>query len=318
MEELIYKNAKILVVDDVEEVLNSTKSCLKFEGMNVECIMNPIEALEYLKNNRVDVVLLDFFMPQMNGDKFINELRKFNNETIVILRTGYSDKIPPLEMLDSLNIQGYIDKLKGDDELLLMTKSAIKTSFLNKKIREKDRKIAKLNYRKAILGNLITNSVNEAKDQLMIIGGMNSSIENSTDQFKEENRVIKEAIEKIYKLYETLNFESLNEISIGEFKELLEILLKPTIIVSNATLDITTPNENEYIRNNLVNTIYSAIKLVEIMLKDNAKKIDMDIQTEEIIIKCDKNIEIDSNEIDILENKGKISSENNKIEICIG
>ena len=98
MEKFSYKDAKILVVDDVEEVLNSTKNCLKLQGMQVECLSNPIEALEYLKNNRVDVLLLDFFMPEMNGDEFISELRKFDNETVVILRTGYSDKVPPLNL----------------------------------------------------------------------------------------------------------------------------------------------------------------------------------------------------------------------------
>jgi len=141
MKDINYKDAKILVVDDVEEVLHSTRNCLKFEGMNVECIQNPIEALEYLKNNDVDVLLLDFFMPQMNGDKFIEELRKFNNETIIILRTGYSDQVPPLEMIDTLKIQGYIDKLKGDAELILLTKSAIKTSFMYKEIIEQQEKL---------------------------------------------------------------------------------------------------------------------------------------------------------------------------------
>ena len=180
MEENIYKNAKVVVVDDVEEVLHSTKNCLKFEGMQVECFNNPIEALEYLKNNKADVLLLDFFMPQMNGDEFVKQLREFNQETIIILQTGYSDKIPPLEMIDKMNIQGYLDKLKGEDELVLMTKAAIKTSFLNKEIRKKDKEITKLSYKKAIMGNLIVNLVNEAKDQLMQIGGMNSAI--ATDE----------------------------------------------------------------------------------------------------------------------------------------
>ena len=144
MEENMYKEARVLVVDDIEEVLSATKSTLKFEGMNVITYSNPKEALEFLKNNKIDVLLLDFFMPEMNGDKFIEELRKFNNETVIILRTGYSDKVPPMEMLDSLNIQGYIDKLKGDDELVLMTKSAIKTSYLYKKLLEQKNEINKL------------------------------------------------------------------------------------------------------------------------------------------------------------------------------
>lgn len=88
MEEKMYKEARVLVVDDIEEVLSATKSTLKFEGMNVITYSNPKEALEFLKNNKIDVLLLDFFMPEMNGDKFIEELRKFNNETVIILRTG--------------------------------------------------------------------------------------------------------------------------------------------------------------------------------------------------------------------------------------
>ena len=35
MEENMYKEARVLVVDDIEEVLSATKSTLKFEGMNV-------------------------------------------------------------------------------------------------------------------------------------------------------------------------------------------------------------------------------------------------------------------------------------------
>ena len=71
MEENIYKNANVVVIDDGEEVLRSVKNCLEFEDMNVECFLNPEEGLEYLKNNRPDVLLLDFFMPQMNGDEFV-------------------------------------------------------------------------------------------------------------------------------------------------------------------------------------------------------------------------------------------------------
>lgn len=317
MEESIYKNAKILVVDDVEEVLNSTKSCLRFEGMNVECIMNPIEALEYIKNNDVDVVLLDFFMPQMNGDKFISELRKFNNEIIVILRTGYSDKIPPLEMLDSLNIQGYIDKLKGDTELLLMTKSAIKTAYLNKQIREKNKEITKLNYKKAILGNLITNLVNQSKDQLMAISAMNSSIESKTDEFEEENKVIRNATEQIYKLYETLNFENLKEINIKEFEELIKVLLKPTILINNASLNIIADEESKVIKENVADIIYTTIKVIEIALKNEVKEINVEIQNSQIVIKTNKEINLSDDEIDILDLKNKIKADGNEIKIEI-
>ena len=41
----------------------------------------------------------------MNGDEFLEDLRKFDSETIVILQTGFADKVPPLDMMDRLDIQ---------------------------------------------------------------------------------------------------------------------------------------------------------------------------------------------------------------------
>lgn len=313
MEENIYKNAKVVVVDDVEEVLHSTKNCLKFEGMQVECFDNPIEALEYLKNNKADVLLLDFFMPQMNGDEFVKQLREFNQETIIILQTGYSDKIPPLEMIDKMNIQGYLDKLKGEDELVLMTKAAIKTSFLNKEIRKKDKEITKLSYKKAIMGNLIVNLVNEAKDQLMQIGGMNSAI--ATDEnYQIESKGIQAALEKTYKLYEALNFETLKEVMAIKLKETIEILLKPTLLVNNSTLVFSVENENEVIYN-VNDVIYIIIKTVEILTKNNIKNINIKRANNMFEIYLDDNIDKNSlNELEMLEDeKYKIKIDNNKI-----
>lgn len=313
MEENIYKNAKVVVVDDVEEVLHSTKNCLKFEGMQVECFNNPIEALEYLKNNKADVLLLDFFMPQMNGDEFVKQLREFNQETIIILQTGYSDKIPPLEMIDKMNIQGYLDKLKGEDELVLMTKAAIKTSFLNKEIRKKDKEITKLNYKKAIMGNLIVNLVNEAKDQLMQIGGMNSAI--ATDEnYEIESKGIQAALEKTYKLYEALNFETLKEVMAIKLKETIEILLKPTLLVNNSTLVFSVENDNEVIYN-ANDVIYIIIKTVEILTKNNIKNINIKRANNMFEIYLDSDIDKNSlNELKMLEDeKYIIKIDNNKI-----
>ncbi len=269
MEENIYKNALIVVIDDVEEVLSSTKDCLEFEEMQVQCFSNPNEGLEYLKNNKADVLLLDFFMPQMNGDEFVKKLREFNNETIVILQTGYSDKIPPLEMIDKMNIQGYLDKLKGEDELLLMTKAAIKTAYLSKQIREKDKKISELQFKNSIKGGIITNTVNEAKDQLMQIAGMNTIIASDTSDYEEETKCISNAIEKIEKLYDALNFEYIESISFNELRDIILLLLKPTLLISKSTMDFELI-ENDNIENNASTFIFFIIETVK-LLTENCK-----------------------------------------------
>ena len=316
MEENIYKNAKVVVIDDVEEVLNSTKSCLEFEDMQVECFSNQIEGLEYLKTNKADVLLLDFFMPQMNGDEFVQKLREFNNETIVILQTGYSDKIPPLEMIDKMNIQGYLDKLKGEDELVLMTKAAIKTSFLNKQIIEKDREISKLHFKSSITGGLIANLVNEAKDQLMQIAGMNGSIISDTDDYEVETKGISNAVERIGKLYNALNFEYIKTVSLNDLKDIITILLSPTLLISNSTMNIEE-SESFVIEHNASDIIYLIIESVEILTKNCKNNINVKIQKEgentKISIDAESFENKDFSNLELLISRDSIEIANNTI-----
>ena len=319
MEENIYKNAKIVVIDDVEEVLNSTKNCLEFEDMQVQCFSNPIEGLEYLKNNKVDVLLLNFFMPEMNGDEFVTKLREFNNETIVILQTGYSDKIPPLEMIDKMNIQGYLDKLKGEDELVLMTKAAIKTSILNKQIIEKDREISRLQFKNSITGSLITNIVNEAKDQLVQISAMNASIQ-SDNAYELETRGIGNAIGTIGKLYNALSFDYLKDITMNELKEITSILLKPILLISNSTL-VFDDSDNCSIDQNASDIIYFIIEAVEILARNEKNDIKVRLQREDgkirVIIEASNTENKDFSNLYILVNNNSLEIANNTISALL-
>ena len=312
MEENIYKNAKIVVIDDVEEVLNSTKNCLEFEDMQ-------IEGLEYLKNNKVDVLLLDFFMPEMNGDEFVTKLREFNNETIVILQTGYSDKIPPLEMIDKMNIQGYLDKLKGEDELVLMTKAAIKTSILNKQIIEKDREISRLQFKNSITGSLITNIVNEAKDQLVQISAMNASIQ-SDNAYELETRGIGNAIGTIGKLYNALSFDYLKDITMNELKEITSILLKPILLISNSTL-VFDDSDNCSIDQNASDIIYFIIEAVEILARNEKNDIKVRLQREDgkikVVIEASNTENKDFSNLYILVNNNSLEIANNTISALL-
>ena len=285
MEEDIYKKAKVVVVDDVEEVLNSTKNCLEFEGMQVKCFSNPLEGLDYLKKNKADVLLLDFYMPEMNGDEFVTKLREFNTETIIILQTGYSDRIPPLEMIDKMNIQGYLDKLKGEQELILMVKAAIKTAFLNKQILEKEKELSKIRYKDSITGSLIAHLVNDAKNQLLQISAMNNSIASETEQYEIQTRGINNAVLKIGKLYNALNFEYIDQINLNELKEIISILLKPSLIIANSvmTFEVT---DDFIIEEKADDIIYLVVEAVNIFTKDTRNIINTKIE------KLDNNIRI--------------------------
>lgn len=276
MENISYKDAKILVVDDVEEVLKSTKNSLVFEGMNVECMSNPIEALDYLKNNHVDVLLLDFFMPEINGDVFVKKLREFNNETIVILRTGYSDQVPPLQVIDKLNVQGYIDKLKGEDELILMTKAAIKTAYLTRAINEKDSEIEFLNYKNNTVGNLIAELVGEAESQVFSISGAVNVLEkDNTDE--DVIRIITRANTNIEKLFKALKFGNSTNIRVNEFISIIRELLKAKSKIDGINLKLTTDAEDALIPGKIDILVLSVLEIYYYLKSENATEIDLNI-----------------------------------------
>ena len=119
----------ILLVDDSLEYLEATRMMLEREGHQILTATNGPEALETLRNSKVDLLLLDYFMPGMTGEEVVAELRKFNHYVQVILQTGYASEQPPRELLRRLDIQGYYDKSEGPDKLLLWTDVGLKTAY---------------------------------------------------------------------------------------------------------------------------------------------------------------------------------------------
>ena len=85
--------ASILIVDDEEMVLSSLRGLFMLQtSYQVLEAGDPRKALEDLSRTRVDLVISDFLMPQMNGIEFLKEVKKVQPETIRVLLTGYADK----------------------------------------------------------------------------------------------------------------------------------------------------------------------------------------------------------------------------------
>jgi len=83
------EKGRILIVDDEEDILQSFKIILEEEGYYVEITDNPYDALERLKKKSFDLVMSDMRMPNMTGEEFLIELRKFNGTTSFIVMTAY-------------------------------------------------------------------------------------------------------------------------------------------------------------------------------------------------------------------------------------
>ena len=118
---------KILAVDDEIGIVDSLSIFLKRSGYTFAGETDPTKAIERLKNEHFDLLLLDFIMTPLHGDQVVEEIRKFNKELYIILLTGHKDLAPPLETIRRLDIQGYCEKSDKFDQLLLLIESGIKS-----------------------------------------------------------------------------------------------------------------------------------------------------------------------------------------------
>ncbi len=118
---------KILAVDDEMGIVDSLSIFLKRSGYSFAGETDPIKAIERLKTEHFDLLLLDFIMTPLHGDQVVEEIRKFNKDLYIILLTGHKDLAPPLETIRRLDIQGYCEKSDKFDQLLLLIESGIKS-----------------------------------------------------------------------------------------------------------------------------------------------------------------------------------------------
>ena len=118
---------KIIAVDDEGGIIDSLSVFLKRSGYQLTGCTNPLEAIELVRNEHFDLMLLDFIMTPIHGDKVVEEIRKFNQELYILLLTGHKDLAPPLETIKRLSIQGYCEKSDKFDQLLLLIESALKS-----------------------------------------------------------------------------------------------------------------------------------------------------------------------------------------------
>ncbi len=117
---------KIICVDDEVGILDTLKVFLNKAGYGFVGVTDPIKAIEMVKEEHFDLMLLDFIMTPIHGDQVVEEIRKFNKDLYILLLTGHKDLAPPLDTIKRLDIQGYCEKSDKFDQLLLLVESGIK------------------------------------------------------------------------------------------------------------------------------------------------------------------------------------------------
>ncbi len=119
---------RILVVEDnkMNLMILQRKVAGGIAPHTLEVAENGQAAVERVKANRYDLIFMDRNMPTMNGEEATREIRKFNQETPIVVQSDQD--IPSLkEIFKGLDIQGYIKKGKGQGGKLITTQQVFAT-----------------------------------------------------------------------------------------------------------------------------------------------------------------------------------------------
>ena len=115
---------KIMVVDDDPNIRELIRLILKKEGFEALESGDGVDALEKLENSKVDLIVLDIMMPNMDGWEFCKEVRKFCEVPILMLtaKGETSQKVKGFE----LGADDYLTKPFDPAELTARVKALLK------------------------------------------------------------------------------------------------------------------------------------------------------------------------------------------------
>lgn len=112
------RNYRILIVDDEIEYQNVVSLILEDAGYSAAACSNGREALEYLKNNDVDLVITDLRMPVMTGTELIENIRQMELDVDILVVTAYGSIEGAVDAI-RLGAADYFVKSSDLDELIM-------------------------------------------------------------------------------------------------------------------------------------------------------------------------------------------------------
>jgi len=118
---------KVMVVDDEPDLCETVKLLLEGKGFETVAALSGAEALKKLRKERVDLVLIDFFMPEMTGRGLADEIRadpKLKDLKLAFLTVALFGEVGQ-EDLHKLGILDYIQKPFDNEDLVRRVKRMV-------------------------------------------------------------------------------------------------------------------------------------------------------------------------------------------------
>ena len=127
MEHVNPRDMTVLVVDDEPRLVDVVRLNLELDGYRVVTAGNGAEALERVKDDLPDLIVLDVMMPEMDGFETLRRIREMSNVPVLMLtvRAEESDRIRGLE----IGADDYLPKPYSPQELRTRIKALLRRSF---------------------------------------------------------------------------------------------------------------------------------------------------------------------------------------------
>jgi two-component system KDP operon response regulator KdpE len=116
---------QVLIVDDEPAILRFLRTSLSAQGYQTIEAETGAQALTSLARNRVDVVVLDLGLPDLDGLEVLKRLRESGSSVPVIVLSSRADEPGKVKALD-LGADDYVTKPFGMDELLARLRAALR------------------------------------------------------------------------------------------------------------------------------------------------------------------------------------------------
>ena len=128
----------IVIVDDEDMVLTSLSAYLSLEtDYEVQTFTSARKAIDYVRGKKIDLVISDYLMPEMDGISFLAHVRELQPEAPRIILTGYADKENAIKGINEVGLYQYIEKPWDNDDLRLIIRNALEKKQLVNKLAEK-------------------------------------------------------------------------------------------------------------------------------------------------------------------------------------